>query len=73
MMRGQRGCRGWSWKGCRGAPRRGGAQGGDGRAEWWTEEVELGGPGSGSRRQHSGRRKQRQGMSGRRMLKRGSS
>jgi hypothetical protein len=32
-VRGQRGCRSWSWKGCRGAPTRGGARGGDGRAE----------------------------------------
>jgi hypothetical protein len=32
-VRGRRGCRGWSWKGCRGAPVRGGARGGGGRAE----------------------------------------
>jgi hypothetical protein len=39
--RGQRSCRGWSWKGCRGAPARGGARGGDGRE------------GGGRRRRHS--------------------
>jgi hypothetical protein len=33
VVRGRRGCRGWSWKGCRGAPAWGGARGGDSRAE----------------------------------------
>jgi hypothetical protein len=32
-VRGRRGCRGWSWKGCIGAPAWGGARGGNGRAE----------------------------------------
>jgi hypothetical protein len=32
-VRGWRGCRGWSWKGRRGAPARGGAREGSGRAE----------------------------------------
>jgi hypothetical protein len=33
VVRGRRGCRGWSWKGCRAAPAWGGARGGDSRAE----------------------------------------
>jgi hypothetical protein len=37
-VRGRRGCWGQSWKGCRCAPGRGGARGGDGRVEWWPEE-----------------------------------
>jgi hypothetical protein len=32
-VRGRRGCWGWSWKGCRGAPVWGGAQGGDSQTE----------------------------------------
>jgi hypothetical protein len=40
-VRGWRGCRGWSWKGRRGAPTRVGARGGGSRAE------------GGRRRRHS--------------------
>jgi hypothetical protein len=42
-VRGQRGGRGRSRKGCRGAPERGGARGGSGRAEQWLEEAGAGG------------------------------
>jgi hypothetical protein len=38
-VRAQRGGWGWSWKGCKGAPGRGGAQGGSDRAEQWLEEA----------------------------------
>jgi hypothetical protein len=56
-VRGRRGCQGRSWKGHRGAPMRGGAQGGDGRVGWWPEEAALGGPRCGGRRRHAARRK----------------
>jgi hypothetical protein len=62
-VRGQRGCRGRSWKGHRGATTQGGARGGDGRAGWWPVEAALGGPGCASWRRHGVRRKQRWRMS----------
>jgi hypothetical protein len=40
-----------------GAPTRGGARGGDGRAEGWPEEAALGGLGCGGRRWHDARRR----------------
>jgi hypothetical protein len=73
VVRGRRGCRGWSWKGRRGAPARGGARGGDGWAGWWLEEAALSELTCGGRHWHDVRRKQRRGMSGRQRLKRGSS
>jgi hypothetical protein len=62
-VRAQRVCRGWSWKGCRGASVRDGARGGVCRVE--------GGPGCGSRRRHSARRS-REGRERRKSTKRGS-
>jgi hypothetical protein len=49
-VRGRRGCWGRSWKVHKGAPARGGARGGDGRAGWWPLEAALGGPGCGGRK-----------------------
>jgi hypothetical protein len=46
-----------SWKGRRGALARGGARGGDGRAEGWSEEAALSGQGCDGRHWHSARRK----------------
>jgi hypothetical protein len=48
--------RGRSWKGRRGAPTRGGGQGGDGWAEGWPEEAVLSGQGSGGQCRHGARR-----------------
>jgi hypothetical protein len=73
VVRGRRGCWGWSWKGRKGTPARGGARGGDGRARWWPEEAVLGETGCSGQHQHEVRRKQRWGVSARRRSKRGSS
>jgi hypothetical protein len=56
VVRGRRGCQGQSWKGRRGAPTRGGAQGGAGQVDGWLEEVALGGPGCGSQHRHGARK-----------------
>jgi hypothetical protein len=60
VVMGRRGCQGWSWKGRKGAPAQGGGRGGDSQAEVWPEESAR-------------HEKQRQGVSGRRRSKRGSS
>jgi hypothetical protein len=59
---GPRGALAWggmpvSWKGRRGALARGGARGGDSRAEGWSEEAALSGQGCDGRHWHSPRRK----------------
>jgi hypothetical protein len=56
IERGGAAVRGQSWKGRRGEPAWGGAQGGDGRAEGWPEEAALGGQGCGGRCWHNARR-----------------
>jgi hypothetical protein len=55
-VRDRRDCRGWSSKGCRGAPARTGARLGDGQAGWWPEEAALGRPGCGCQHWHGTRR-----------------
>jgi hypothetical protein len=53
---GPEGWSGRSWKGHRGASARGGARGGDGRAEGWPEGAVLGGQRCSGQRWHDVRR-----------------